>query len=150
MDFGGPAFHLVLHVRSTSFIVTLKSPHSAAFFKACSVHGQPHGPWHYLGTCFVLLNCWVVFNVTSSFSVFRSLLFLSGSWKFFASFSIEALGLNPDNIGRRKRKGCFWTSHGSPKDHPWEFPRLTIHPVHRRNGCILLFPAHSLLCPPPS
>lgn len=36
----------------------------------------------------------------------------------FASFSIEALGLNPDNIGRRKRKGCFWTSHGSPKDHP--------------------------------
>lgn len=32
------------------FIVTSMSPGSAAFLKAYSVHGQPHGPWQYLGT----------------------------------------------------------------------------------------------------
>lgn len=50
-----------------------------------------------------------------SFSVFRSLLFLDLG-NYFASFSIEALDLNPASIGRRKRKGCFWTFHDFHKD----------------------------------
>lgn len=159
MDFSGPTFPLALHVRSTYFIVTSMSPHSGAFLKAYSDQEQPHRPWQYLGTCSVLVNCWVVCNGTSILSSepYSFSLDLGNS---FASFSIEALDLHPDNIGRRKRKGWFRTFHGSHKDqelnswvgqtYQWEFPRLTVHPIHRRNGCILLFPAHNLLCLPPS
>lgn len=61
MDFSGPAFHLVLYLRSTYFIVTLMSACLAAFLKAYSVCEHPHGPWQSLRYFFCVDKLQVVF-----------------------------------------------------------------------------------------